>query len=342
MASSYLQDRVNEIARSKPSKARLYDIQASVDKRILEEAKLPSNQQQLLNEVLYEQKRSKSATKKPTAAAAVAKKAQKKKPSADVGETEEAETEIVTLLLVFQQTDTETSALKKKKKTTRTKKLLYCMTLWADGPSVCPASQFSKTTVITEYRDAVARRSLPLSECGCAYCEPADPKLATEAAHQLHAIWHEKFRKFFALRAQKLPRCKDFSMIVSPSNVDILMYQLVSLWKQVDPELIYFSSDSFLEYESKSQSLEKKQAQAAVMVAGKKAAKRAVTAIGLRLPREYSKETKSMCVCVVMVWVVHDTPVVLGDDEDGDAEDGAADGDEAGDAGETGHDEDGE
>ena len=84
MASSYLQDRVNEIARSKPSKARLYDIQASVDKRILEEAKLPSNQQQLLNEVLYEQKRSKSATKKPTAAAAVAKKAQKKKPSADV------------------------------------------------------------------------------------------------------------------------------------------------------------------------------------------------------------------------------------------------------------------
>ena len=44
-------------------------------------------------------------------------------------------------------------------------------TLWADGPTENPASQFKRLTLLTEYRHAVARKSMPLSECWCCYCQ---------------------------------------------------------------------------------------------------------------------------------------------------------------------------
>ena len=166
----------------------------------------------------------------------------------------------------------------------------------ADGPTENPASQF---TLLTEYRHAVAK-SMPLAECRCCYCQPAD-------VNEVHAKWHEKFRRFFALRAEKYPECKDFTMVLTSPQTKLRMYQLLMLWKLVDNELPYFGSSAFLEFEQESvafqteyqtkQAAAKRAAEKKAVVKALKASTNKQQSIGLRLPREYtSKKNRSSCV----------------------------------------------
>ena len=293
LRSLYLQDRVNEIASRNPKTSRLFNIRTAVEKRIHEEALLPSNQQRLANEVAYERKKAETKIKKAETklkGAKTTKKSQANKKQE--APTEEDVTDIVTLLLVFRKTAknvmeaADEGKLKKKRS-----KPLHSITLWADGPAINPVSQFSETIVLAEYRHAVHRKDLPLSECTCSYCEPGDPVLSSEAAHKVHATWHAKFRKFFALRSAAYPNYQDFTTLLTDSQQKLLMRSLVSLWKQVDPDLPYFHSEAYAQFDS----LAADDMEAINTAKNTKAAVEdaiAATAstpapLGIRVPREY-------------------------------------------------------
>lgn len=299
MNSLYLQDRVNSIVR-KRANTRIDDIQTAVDNQIFEESLLPANQKLLAKDVAQERKKAETKSRKE-------KKAEKNR------ELEEPDTEIVTLLLVFKKTDTEAEAEEKKKKKKKTSHALFCMTLWADGVAVNPVQQFKKTSLLREYRYAVDRKSLPLSECGCMYCQPAD----VASRDEVHFTWHEKFRSYFALRAEQYPHCKDFIVTLTPSHETLLMYHLMLLWKKVDPELSYFSTAACLDYEKEAkasvEAFERKQA-AAKRAAEKKAVAKALKATskpatglwGIRIPREYKTYASgsTLATCTLRFYVL--------------------------------------
>ena len=48
-------------------------------------------------------------------------------------------------------------------------------------------------------------------DCGCTYC--TNSAKLTMAEHDVHVAWHNKYRRFFALRAQKYPTLKDMGVL---------------------------------------------------------------------------------------------------------------------------------
>ena len=74
------------------------------------------------------------------------------------------------------------------------------MTLWDDGPASVPISELQKDDkfIMCKYNIAADRGAM---ECGTA-------RLTIER-HDLHVIWHRKYRLFFILRQKAYPQLKD-------------------------------------------------------------------------------------------------------------------------------------
>ena len=119
-------------------------------------------------------------------------------------------------------------------------KKTFVMTLWDDGPSVVPPSNFADTMVMREYYHATERGAV---ECACKYCAPGT---LAECERLKHVAWHSKFRRFMALRDQV--GCNDTSTLTVPQEKNLLNL-LVSFWQKVDPEAPYFQLPNYAELE---------------------------------------------------------------------------------------------
>lgn len=205
------------------------EVQAKID----EEWKSPQQLKKLANEVAYEEKKlgdalaqgTKKAKKGKAAATPVA--ALQKKPKTPESK-DEPDVDVTTILLVFLK---PLGGKSKKKKA-------YAMTLWEDGPNVTPVAQFGKNSfIMKEYNCACDRGEL---ECGCKYC--TNVARLSLGEHDTHVAWHDKYRKFVALRKQNYPTVKDmdFSASWNASSENTMLRDLVQLWKQVDPEAPWF------------------------------------------------------------------------------------------------------
>jgi hypothetical protein len=303
-----LQNKVAEIAERR-GKGFLYDIRKQharlifedVEKKIQQEALEPDNQRKLQQELEFENKKAQQAAKREAGAMDRQPRKRTKKQAAPIKN-------VITVLFIFQKTDQEAKEAGIKK--SRAKKQ-FALTLWEDGPAVSDLGAFRGTSVLTEYRHAAERKDL--QDCDCVYCEPLDPDAPTEL-EKLHAVWHNKFRSYYALRAAKFPTYVDGSTTIAVINEELVMYYMVLMWKQVDPRLPYFRSLAYVTYKEEGQELvavaavrKKKTEQAAARRALKKtqaqpasvssaasssSSSSSISNLGLRVPREYNKLPK--------------------------------------------------
>ena len=272
MRTLYSQSKVDSIACKKPSHAHIYSLGTAVNARIREKNRSPDQERLLENEYKYEAEKSEQAQKK---ADKDAKNQDGLDNEIDLDLTEaENVTPIVTLLFVFSKASETAKPAELTKKGRRPRKL-WAMILWEDGPNISPVAHLSRTTTLEEYRYVLTRKSLSLAECGCKFCENLDITATAETLAE-HRVWHDKFRRYYALRVAKFPDFKDYDFTLSKSSEPLLLHALVILWKQVDPDLPYFETSSYAEYDKENSMLQaqadKKAAKKALKKASKKAA----------------------------------------------------------------------
>ena len=229
-----LNRRVDEKeATRRAQKQRLLDLQQRIEAVIEQDLRSPKQQKRLANEVAFEEKKQSVAFVNETKAKPKAAGAKKSTPP-EQKEGSELVVSVTTILLVFRR-----AAAVAGKKTQQLKS--FAMTLWEDGPNVTPTAQFGRGSfIMKEYNVAFVRGEM---DCGCTYC--TNSAKLTMAEHDVHVAWHNKYRRFFALRAQKYPTLKDMG-VLNTNLENAMLANLVELWRQVDVDAAWFHSAKYL------------------------------------------------------------------------------------------------
>ena len=162
-----------------------------------------------------------------------------------------------------------------------------------EGPEIAADHYFNNSNIMTEYREAIDRGIDSGVRCISCQSEP------DEEERFRHRTWHDKFRRYLAIRQDRFPQHTDFESL-PVAEERLLMYQLVLIWKQVDADLTYFSSSVFTTYEKTGPELkaEAERRRAAARVAQQKAETKKLPNLRKRLQKFRKKLDSVSLACL--------------------------------------------